>query len=200
MSWLVEEVRRRVAEQEPHTVLEKMGYKADNGNALARLRHVVADDVLGLGDSGFDFRYDGRGFLRALCSALNIKGDKVEQDIRALEQVCHEDRKAFRAYLFVDTGLSRTSQPVFALALCEQWRNLPLPARTRRLSLPEQLAVVRAHIHEHMASCGGTLRMWGDVQRYLYYYADNAALVFSSEGELIGEHLRQPDRARMALV
>lgn len=200
MTWLVEEIRRRVAEQEPQVILQKMGYKADNENAHARLRHVVADDVLGLGDSGFDFRYDGRGFVRALCGALNINGDKVKQDIKALEQVCYEDRKAFRAYLFVDTGFRRTSQPVFALAICEQWRNLPLPVRIRRLSLPDQLAIIRTHIHEHMASCGGTLRMWGDVQRYLYYYADNAALAFSPQGELIGEHLRQPDRARMARV
>src|SRR5690606_31500162 len=140
------------------------------------------------------------GFVQALCDVLNIHGDAIEQGIKMLEDECYEDRWAFRAYLFVDTGFRRTSQPVFILALSEHWRNLPLPVRIRRLSLADQLEMIRTHIHEHMASCGGTLRMWGDVKRYLYYYADNAALAFSPEGELIGEHLRGPGRASIALV
>src|SRR5690606_5597319 len=85
MTWLVEEIRRRVAEQEPQVILEKMGYKPDNEDALERLRDVVADDVLGLGDSSFDLRYDGKGFVQALCDVLNIHGDAIEQGIKMLE-------------------------------------------------------------------------------------------------------------------
>lgn len=195
MSWLIHEVRRLVTEQEPETILQRMGYQPQDLRALARLKEVVADNQLGLRESGFDFRYDSRGFALALCRALGINELQADSEINELTQACFEDRWAFRPYIFVDTAFRRTSQPLFALAACEAMRRLKLGDGFWRLPLVEQLASVKQRIREHVVTSGGKVGPWGLVQRYLFYYTENQALVFSPEAEIIGEHGQRPGQA-----
>src|SRR5690606_4282345 len=98
-------------------------------------------------------------------------------------------------YIFVDTDFRRTSQPLFALAACESMRRLKLGDGFWRLPLVEQLASVRQCIREHGVASGGKVGPWGSVQRYLFYFAEGDAIVFSPQAEIIGEHRCRPDQA-----
>lgn len=177
-------------------LLPLMGYAPDDDKASARVQTVLDSPFYGLESSHFDFKYGGVGFLQALGRALGIDDTALETEIERVQTQLRAESDAFRPYLWVDTQFKRQNQPIFALAFCEPHRYLYFSKRTALQPLSEQLREVRQRILSHMRQTGGEVVLWGRVHRYLYYYAEGKALVFSTDGELLGERDRSvPDKA-----
>ena len=74
----------------PQEIVSRMGYAQSRyEQACQRLQQVLSSDSLGLADAHYDFKYDGKGFLVALCRVLDIAPaqyqpllDEIEADVQ----------------------------------------------------------------------------------------------------------------------
>lgn len=177
----------RVAAMPREGILKAMGYKKPTSANLERLQSVLDDPDFGLNNSGFDFKYSSEGFLRALCVVVGMDMALADQRICRVKKSLEEERKAFKPYLWVDTGFKRTSQPIFALAVCEHLRYLDFPKGFWRLSIDRQLGRAQCRVREHVYETGGELGIWGHIKQYWFYYKKNAAYLLALNGEVIGK-------------
>lgn len=193
-------LRARLRQHETESVLRKLGYAPDNRRALERLFTTVEDDNYGLGQSHFDFRYSGADFLRALCRQLDLPPESVEAEIIRVQRELTAELTAFKPYLWIDTHFTRQNQPLFALAACESQRYLPLDWQLPQQSLVHQLVTVRKLIDQHWQSTEGNLGIWGTIQAYWYFFADDQYWRFSTQGDWLDENEGPvPNRASLSI-
>ncbi|MEC9483081.1 MAG: hypothetical protein UMU75_07100 [Halomonas sp.] len=190
MDELHAELQRRTASWASSELLCRMGYPKPGEAACNRLQHVLEDPDLGLGSGGFDFRFGSREFLCALCEAVGLEEAEYRPCIEARRQWLSDERHAFKPYIFIDTGFRRSDHPgtgIFALAVCEGRRRLTFPAGTWRKPLSEQIHLAQARVCEFMAETGGDIKIWGTAQRFLFFYAQGAAIEIATSGEVLGD-------------
>lgn len=183
-------LRRRAAGHDPDTLLQKMGYAQADQNDRARLARVLADPELGLNSAEYDFVHDSRGFLIALCQALRVDPMYRDAFLEMHDARREAERRAYKPWLFVDTGFKRSDRPgvpLFALAAMESRRRLNLPPETWTLPWSAQLAIAQQRIQAHMVETGGKLELWGTIRRYLFCYDENARLALDLEGNVLGD-------------
>jgi hypothetical protein len=178
----------RVAAKPHDEILKAMGYQRPTSANLERLQNVLDDPGFGLNDGGFDFKYGSEGFLRAMCVVTGMDMALADQYICRIKKYLKEEREAFKPYLWVDTGFKRTSQPIFALAVCEHQRYLDFPKGFWRLSIDRQLGRAQCRVREHVYESGGELGIWGHIKQYWFYYKKNAAYLLALNGEVTGKH------------
>ncbi|RBP68622.1 hypothetical protein [Marinobacter nauticus] len=177
----------RVAATSHNDILTAMGYVRPTTANRKRLQRVLECPDFGLSGGGFDFKYSSHDFLRALCRAVGMEKLVVEQRIAKITTRLEEERRAFKPYIWVDTGFMRKSQPLFALAACDDLRYLRFVEGFWRYSLTDQLGETQSRIRAHVAETGGKLGIWGKIKQYWFYYEKNAAYLFNLRGEVVGK-------------
>lgn len=177
----------RVATVPAEEILKAMGYSKPTSANFERLQTVLDDPEFGLNNSGFDFKYSSEGFLRALCVVTGMDMVLADQRISRMKKRLDEEQQAFKPYLWVDTGFVRTSQPLFALAVCEHQRYLEFQKGFWRFSIDWQVGRAQCRIREHVYETGGNLGIWGEIKQYWFYYKKYAAYLLALNGEVIGK-------------
>jgi len=186
-SCLRHEVARRANRMRRSELAVRMGYPRVNEKLLSRFDAVLNDDLLGLDDSGFDFRYSRDEFLVALCDVLDIDPALRKAEHERIRALVSHRATAFRPRIFVNTGFKRASQPIFALAAMEHRRWLCFERAFVDLDLADQFRAARERVIAHYDETDGELDLWGTIQRYLFQYADDAVLIFDTAGRAVGE-------------
>lgn len=176
-------IRVAAAGRSGDALLRAMGYRRVTAERRARLRAVLADDLLGLEAGGFDFRYDARGFVRALCEALGMSAVDYEPGLKSLETIAAH-RRTFAPYIVVDTNFRRATQPLFVLAMLECQRRIHLPRALRDLPATGQIHQARDIVVAHYRSHDGRLEFWGDIKGYRFFYEPGACVVFDTHGNV----------------
>lgn len=183
----------RLAAKSQDETLKAMGYVRPTSANRKRLLKVLECPDFGLDEGGFDFKYRSEDFLRALCRAVGMDELVVDQRIARLTARLEEERRAFKPYIWIDTGFVRKNQPLFALAACEHQRYLRFGKRFWLYSLTDQLGETQSRIRAHVAENGGELGIWGKIKQYWFYYEKNAAYLFNLNGEVVGkQHGAEP--------
>lgn len=180
-------------------LLKAMGYQKPTSANLERLQNVLESSEFGLNESGFDFKFSSEGFLRALCVVLGMDMALTDQRITRLQKRLAEEKSAFKPYLWVDTGFTRKSQPLFALAVCEHQRYLQFAKGFWRMTLDKQLGRAQCMVREHVYETGADLGIWGEIKQYWFYYEKDAAYLLARNGEVIGKREGAvPSRAELS--
>lgn len=188
-------LRMQAARRSPDELLQRMGYGRVNEQRRARLVRVLDDDMLGVDDGEFDFRFDSLGFVRALCEALDLPVDMIEQGLSDLQQAVAR-RHAHSPSMFVDTGFKRKNEPVFVLAAMESKRWISFERSFRDLSAIRQICVAGERARAHFEIHAGILPLWGVIQRYVFFYAPDITLCLNTQGQVVddgsGAHINVP--------
>lgn len=186
----------RLAALNEADVLKGMGYRTPTARHHQRLQQVLDDPEFGLASGAFDFRYSSEEFLKALCAAVGVQPVHIDQQIARIQARLEEERQAFKPYLWVDTGFRRTSQPIYALAVCEPQRYLHFPQGFWRYSIEQQLNLAQRRVKQHVAETYGNLGIWGEIKQYRFYYKNDAAYLLARDGSVMGEHQGSPTTQR----
>lgn len=198
---LQHELRLRLSQISERDILLKLGYSKQSSRDFRRLRAVLEQPELGLSSSQFDFKYSAQAYIEKLSEIAGIQKIEVQKAISDIKAKLIEQDKAFKPYLFVDTGFKRTTQPVFALAVCEGQRYLHFDREFWAQPLYEQLVSVYERIQEHMDETQGHLGIWGYIRRYYFVYDHyGGAIEITPAGQIIAAHNHfQPSRANLKL-
>jgi len=184
---LRQQLQLKLSHSDYHDIAQLMGYKSKSGKAAQRITDVLADRYLGLYSGGFDFKYRSDEFISALCSVLGLSISDYKNDLDAIHGEYLDRRDRYKSYVFVDTEFKRKSQPVCVLAFCEGMRYIELDYEIRVKPMHEQVKYVQSLVAQHYKDTKGKISIWGDVRRYVFFYAEGCKLAISLDGVIINE-------------
>ncbi|WP_143522284.1 hypothetical protein [Psychromonas sp. CD1] len=65
---------------------------------------------------------------------------------------------------------------------------MQLDSDIQLLPIHEQVVYVQSLVKAHYANCNGTLELWGNIQRYVFYCAKGCVLTLNGDGVILQEN------------
>jgi len=160
-----------------------LGYRG-NDKFKKRLTAIFSNEYLGLGNSYYDFQFSSEEFVRQLCIHLSIPSLLVDKVLNEIKAELHKQKYAFKQFIFIDTDFKRKSEPIFVLAGMQNKRYLTIDEVVAVKPLDKQLYDVQKIVTAHYQK-NPILDLWGQVQRYAYFYQEDFIVVLSVKGEIL---------------
>jgi len=200
---LINIINEKLAQNNPDTVLKKMGYRNPD-HARERLESLTKAPSIEswLRHSSYDLHYSGKEFLRKLFEVLSLPADALEEELKLFDDKTVALAKMQQPYIYIDTNFKRQSQPIFALAMMEGRRRIPID---KEKSYGRELDKVLKRVGEiivcrHYRESGGELPMCGRIRRYVYPHSGGRSSVFDTERKLVSENNEiEESRVQMSL-
>ena len=186
MNILQKQMNDRIQKHDTHNVLKEMGYSSTAiDKANTRLANLLADPLLGVGSGGYDFKYSNREFLIVLCRILDINSNLVDMFLKDSKELAIRKAKAYRSHIFIDTGFKRTTQSIFVLAFMGSKRNISFSIEECILPKMQQIEIASNKARVHYKESKGSLKLWGDIDRYVFQCEENIRIIIDKDGEII---------------
>ncbi|BCD68465.1 hypothetical protein [Nitratiruptor sp. YY09-18] len=182
---LIDNVKEKLAQNNPDIVFRKMGYPNPKRAKKRLLSLLEAPDIESwLKRSSFDFHYSGKEFLRKLFEVLSLPLQPLEKELTRIDEKDLTLLKMKQPYILIDTPRPCCSSRT--LAMLEGQRRLRIDKEAiYSRSLDEVLNMVDKIIREHYEKHKGELEIWGKIRRYLYRHGDGSLFVFDIHGNLL---------------
>ena len=192
-----------ILKQEREKLLISLGYKPSQNTKISQeldtlLNTAQISDYLD--KSYYDFKYNSKTLLKALCDLAGISDLEYEDVI-----VKYEDNKRRldaleQAYIFVYTNFKRKGEPVVTLAAMENKRRIKLNKEIYLSHTQEEIdGYISNLITLHHKDNNGILPMWGAIEAYLYYDEHGEKTVYSTLGEKLEDASVVESRAALSL-
>lgn len=182
-------LKLKLAHSSLQDIAQMMGYSKKNKiKAAQRIENVLSDYQLNLYVGAFDFRYSNEQFLNKLCEVVGIEINNFQDEINIIKSANNKMRDRFKSYIFIDTGFKRDSQPIFMLGVCESMRHIQLGCDVQLLPIHDQIVYAQSLVKRHYADCNGTIKLWGNIKRYVFYYAEGATLALNGDGVILEDN------------
>jgi len=170
-------------------IATELGYKSSKSKKVTQALNELlnASDISSyLDKSYYDFKYDSRTLLKAICKIAAISNADYDFAIKEYEDRKQKLLAMKEPYIFVDTNFRRNNEPIFALAILENTRRIQLDKEIYLEKSEDEIdAYVRNAIKIHYKKNGGKLTLWGDIKVYVYYDVEGRKTVYSTFGEVI---------------
>ena len=124
-------------------------------------------------------------FFIKLLKALKIDENTINNEIKNITLYKYEVEKFKDSYIFINTNFKIKNEPIFALALCENKRNISLYKKDNLLfkSTDEILEILSKEIKEHYLENSDNLGIWGKIVSYQVHLFD-IIYIFDTNGIL----------------
>jgi len=160
-----------------------LGYRG-NDKFKKRLTAMFSNEYLGLDSSYYDFQFSSEEFVRQLCNHLNIPSLLVDKVLDEIKAELEKQKNASKPFIFIYTDFKRKSEPVFVLAGMQNRRYITIDDAVAHQPLDKQLQDIQEIVTAHYQT-NPILELWGQVQRYAYFYQADYIVVFSVTGEIL---------------
>lgn len=177
-------LNKKLENIEPIEILKRIGYRKITDKTIVRLKDTLSDELLGLDNSHFDFKYSNIEYIKALCLLCDVVFSDHSDELDEYKQNLHKLRHGFKPYVFVYTDFKRDSQPIIALAFMEQSRHLSLPVMNKLKSIDEQVGYVQKLVINHYETVKGHLDLWGEIKHYVFNLSQDEYIVINTDGTL----------------
>ena len=160
-----------------------LGYRGGD-KFKKRLTVIFANEYFGLDSSYYDFKFSSEEFVRQLCNYLGIPSLLVDKVLDEIKAELEKQKHAPKPYVFIDTDFKRKSEPIFLLSALQNRRYLKIDDIVAAKPLDKQLQDVQKIVTAHYQK-NPILDLWGQVQRYAYFYQEDFIVVLSVKGEIL---------------
>lgn len=200
---LLQQIQNKLRDRDIADIVKELGYKSSKNKKVTQVLNELLESTEiadYLDKSYYDFRYNSRTLLKAICRLAGVS--KIDYAVTIEE---YEDKKRRLAalknpYIFVDTHFKRKGEPVVALAMLESKRRITLDKKMYLEKSEEEInAYVGNAVKLHYKWKNGTLPLWGKIRAYLYYDAEGKRTVYSVLGEVLDDDEIQETRASVSL-
>ncbi|MBV7433681.1 hypothetical protein KRX19_01475 [Cardiobacteriaceae bacterium TAE3-ERU3] len=148
----------------PQAVISRMGYQSNRyEQACERLQQVLHSDSLGLGDGYYDFKYDGKGFVAALCCVLDVASAQYQPVLKSIEADLQQraDYRLRAKISFEPDGASAISLMAFNRFIYQD-----LPTNFYLMDEAEQNHIAQEYAQAHYQLYGHDLPYAGRISGY----------------------------------
>jgi hypothetical protein len=165
-------------------LLKKMGYNNTKKGLSTLKKFLACGDTFNWLQSGhYDFHYNSEEFLKKITGALKINPDLFNTEMNRCNALKNEHRKIKGCYIFVNTHFKRAGQPIFALAFMESERRIALAKADLMFKTDKQIFNhISNLVKKHYQETHGQLKMWGNIDNYLYHHFDGKTYAFDNNG------------------
>ena len=177
-------LNKKLENIEPIEILKRIGYRKITDKTIVRLKDTLSDELLGLDNSHFDFKYSNIEYIKALCRLCDVDFSVHSDELDERKENLLKLRHGFKTYVFVYTDFKRDSQPIIALAFMEQSRHLSLPVMNKLKSIDEQVEYVQKLVINHYETIKGHLDLWGEIKHYVFNLSQDEYIVINTDGTL----------------
>jgi len=177
-------IKEKLSNRDINLIAKQLGYSSSD-RLISRINAIIESPYLALDKSSFDFKYSTPELIRKLCELCNISLVLCNTIISQIESKLTLRRCRFNSHIYIDTDFKRKSEAVFVLAALESSRYIAIDEVIQDLPLNEQLDHIKQLVTSHYQK-QSSLPVWGDIQRYVYFFDENIVIVLSSEGEVVG--------------
>ncbi len=160
-----------------------LGYRGSD-KFKQRLTAMFSNEYLGLDSSYYDFQFSSEEFVRRLCNHLGIPSLLVDKVLVEIQAELGKKKHASKQFVFIDTDFKRQSQPIVALSAMQHRRYLTIDDAVTVSPLDKQLKDIQEIVMAHYQA-NPILDLWGQVQRYAYFYQPDFIVVLSTGGEIV---------------
>jgi len=160
-----------------------LGYRGSD-KFKKRLTAVFANEYFGLDSSYYDFKFSSEEFVSQLCNHLGIPSLLVDKVLDEIKAELEKQKNASKPFIFIDTDFKRKSEPVFVLAGMQNRRYITIDDAVAHKPLDKQLQDIQEIVTAHYQT-DPIVDLWGQVQRYAYFYQADYIVVFSVTGEIL---------------
>jgi len=160
---------------------KKLGYH-NMGTCLKKIDHLEQNGIENFLCKEFEYDFVlGKEFF--LKKVIELYGS--EKDMEIFKNWTEKVHKK-PGHLFVNTGLIKTSQPVFALAALEKMKNIPIHRRVFK-DKNEEIEYVRFYVKRHYRE-NDLLKPWGKIINYIYKSdCFEKYLILDKNGNIVGK-------------
>ncbi len=200
---LLHQIQTQLHDQDIAEIISKLGYKSSKNikatQAIADLLNIK--DISDYLDKGhYDFRYNSRTLLKAICKLAGISKIDYAVTIEEYEDKKRRLRALKQPYIFVDTNFKRKGEPIFALAALESKRRINLDKELYLSKTQDEInSYISNSIKLHYKWKNGKLPIWGDIRAYLYYDVEGNRTVYNTLGDVIEDDSIWETRANVTL-
>ena len=200
---LLQQIQTNFKNREITDIVKALGYKSSKNakvtQALTELLSIT-DIADYLDKSYYDFKYNSRTLLKAICRVAGVSKIDYAVTIDAYEDRKRRLEALQNPYIFVDTNFKRRGEPIFALAMLESKRRINLDKEMYLERSEEEInAYISNAVKLHYKWRKGTLPVWGEIRAYLYYDTEGKRTVYSVLGDVIEDDTVQESRASVSL-
>jgi len=160
-----------------------LGYRGGD-KFKKRLTAMFSNEYFGLDSSYYDFKFSSEEFVRQLCIHLSIPSLLVDKVLNEIKAELEKQKNAFKQFIFIDTDFKRKSEPIFVLSGMQNRRYITIDDAVARKPLDKQLYDIQKIVTTHYQA-SPILDLWGEAQRYAYFYQTDYIVVFSVTGEIL---------------
>ena len=200
---LLQQIQNKLQDRDLTEIISALGYKSSKNKKVLQALTLLLDaeeiDAY-LDTSYYDFKYNSRTLLKAICKELKIS--KIDYAVSIDTYVDNKRRlEALQnPYIFVDTNFKRLGEPIFALAMLEGKRRIKLDKKAFSLKSKDEIDThVGRMVKLHYKWKNGKLPMWGEIRAYLFYDTQGKRTVYSVLGEVIEDDTVQESRATLKI-
>jgi len=202
MSFL-NKIQTWILKQEREKLLLSLGYKPSQNTKITQELDTLLN-VTQISDyldkSYFDFKYNSKTLLKALCDLAEISDIEYEDVIVEYEDNKLKLNALEQAYIFVYTNFKRKGEPIVALAAMENKRRIKLNKKIYLSHTQEEIdSYISDLITLHHKDNNGVLPMWGVIEAYIYYDQHGERTAYSTLGEKIENASIPESRATLSL-
>jgi len=183
---LIKTIKEKLTTQDISSLHKKVGYNTSKKFIETLDKLISTNSIYDWIYSGhYDLVYNSKDFLTKLCEVLDISKSLLNDEINKAVEYCKEEERFKSSYIFINTNFKRKSEPIFALALCEKFRNISLYKKEDLLfkSIKEILDILSNQIKSHYEENIDKLSIWGKIVSYQVHLFDKT-YVFDINGKL----------------
>lgn len=184
---LIKTINKKLNTIDISTLHKKVGYNSSKKFTITLEKLKSTNNTYDwIYTSHYDLVYSSKDFLIKLCEVLEIDKILVDDEIKKAVAYYKEQEKFKSSYIFVNTNFKRKSEPIFALALCEKFRNISLYKNEDLLfkSIEEILDILSFQIKSHYEKKIDGLGIWGKISSYQVHLFGKIYL-FDTNGNLL---------------
>jgi len=200
---LLKQIQNNLSDRKIADIVIELGYKSSKSakvtQVLTELLNITELDEY-LDKSYYDFKYDSKTLLQAICEIADIS--KVDY-AKTIEE--YQDKKCkleamCTPYIFIYTNFKRKNEPIFALAIMENRRRIQLDKKMYLEKNDDELNKYISNVIKlHYKWKSGKLPLWGDIKAYIYYDIKGNKILYSTLGNIVENEEVQETRASVTL-
>ncbi len=194
---LLHQIQTKLQTKKIADIVQELGYKPSKSTNVTKVLNELQQAhniTYYLDKSYYDFKYNPRTLLQAICRVLGISKIDYYVTIEAYEDNKRRLQALKNPYIFVDTNFKRKGQTIIALSFLESKRRIKLDKESLSLKSEEEIKTQISYtIKLHYKWKNGVLPLWGEIRAYLYYDINGKRTVYSVLGDIIEEDIIEED-------
>lgn len=184
---ILQELKQKIKLCDKKELSKKVGYKSYKNFEVALDKFFQSKSLYEWLKSGhYDFTNTSKEFFLNLCYHLELKEDRIKEALQEAQNYKKEIEKFKNNYIYVNTNFKRKSEPIFALAFCQNLRYISLYNKKEYLfkTRDEILKIVTQKIKKHYKANKNGLGIWGKIASYELHLFDKI-YVFDITGKIV---------------